>query len=232
METINLNEMENEVRNSKKKRIIITTIITSIACLIPLIIGLVIWKKLPEQLAVHFNFHDVPDRYASKSFVVFGMPIIYLLMNLCINISILFADKKSAGKKQSKQINLITSWIVPVICDSVSIIIYLFALGSNIDIFKCISCIVSVVFIILGNYIPKAKQNLVVGFRTKTTLENPEIWNKVNRFGGWCLVICGLINLAGVFTPFGKYVFIICIILIAFLPLIYQFILKHKYNSK
>lgn len=47
-----------------------------------------------------------------------------------------------------------------------------------------ISCILAgIVFIILGNYMPKTKKNNVVVARTAWSMYNNNTWRKSNRFG-------------------------------------------------
>ena len=38
---------------------------TSIVCLMPVLWGILIWDRLPQSVAVHFNMYGVPDNYAS-----------------------------------------------------------------------------------------------------------------------------------------------------------------------
>ena len=230
METTENFETENASAEKKQKLrgIIITTIITSIVCLIPCVIGLIIWNKLPDQIASHFNFNEVPDKVSSKEFVVFGFPCYFFALNLLCNLLIYFSEKKGKTKSQPRVIYYIVGWLVPVVALVVSGIIYAYALGIEVSIFKWLAFVLSVLFIIMGNYIPKAEQNRIIGFRTKSTLENPELWRKVNRFGGWVLVLGGIINLLLLFTPLAKYVFLISLAIIALLPAIYLIILKQR----
>ena len=45
-------------------------IITSIVCLLPILLGISLWTKLPDTMAIHFNIYGDPDNFASKGFVV------------------------------------------------------------------------------------------------------------------------------------------------------------------
>ena len=50
--------------------------ITSAVCLLPILLGILLWDRLPDIMAIHFNIYGEADNFASKSFVVFGLPII------------------------------------------------------------------------------------------------------------------------------------------------------------
>lgn len=58
-----------------KKMILLTSIIT----LFPIFIGLLLWNQLPDSLATHCGINNEPNGYASKTFAVFGLPLIMLL---------------------------------------------------------------------------------------------------------------------------------------------------------
>ena len=55
----------------KWKSLIITTIVS----LSPVILGIALWNLLPDSMAIHFNVYNEPDNFASKGFVVFGLPL-------------------------------------------------------------------------------------------------------------------------------------------------------------
>ena len=54
-------------------------IVSSAVILLPIIFGLIFWNQLPDSMASHWGADGVVDGTASKSFMVFGMPMILLL---------------------------------------------------------------------------------------------------------------------------------------------------------
>ena len=56
-----------------------TIIITSLITLLPILLGLIIWNKLPDQIATHWGADGQADGYSGKAFAVFGMPCILSL---------------------------------------------------------------------------------------------------------------------------------------------------------
>jgi len=58
----------------------------------------------------------------------------------------------------------------------------------TVDIAR-ISCILcGIYFVVVGNYMTKAKRNTVVGFRTAWSMYNDNTWRKSNRFGAISIV--------------------------------------------
>ena len=72
-----------------------TLIIASIVTLFPIIIGLLLWDQLPEQLATHFNAAGQPDDYSPKIFAVVGLPVLMLVIQWIMVASTLTDPKKS-----------------------------------------------------------------------------------------------------------------------------------------
>jgi len=60
-------------------------LITSVAILLPMVAGVVLWNQLPEQIPSHWNAVGEIDGWSSKPFAVFGMPLILLAAQwLCV----------------------------------------------------------------------------------------------------------------------------------------------------
>ena len=78
-------------------------IITSLICLVPIIFGIVLYEKLPDQMAVHFDMNNEPNEYASKEFALFIIPIFMTLLQIvCCTFSDLLEQKRQ-NKKAYKQ---------------------------------------------------------------------------------------------------------------------------------
>ena len=58
-------------------------IITSSAVLLlPVLIGLLLWNQLPERMVTHWGLDGQPDGWSSRTFVVFGMPLLLLALQI------------------------------------------------------------------------------------------------------------------------------------------------------
>ena len=57
-----------------------TLIASSLALLIPVIVGLLLWDKLPDPMPSHWNIHGEVDSWSSKAFMVFGIPALMLVL--------------------------------------------------------------------------------------------------------------------------------------------------------
>jgi uncharacterized membrane protein len=65
---------------------------------------------------------------------------------------------------------------------------------ADFDGLKTFSIIWSIGWILLGNVIPKVKQNVLLGIRNYWTLKSENVWYKTHRFGGRIFIISGIIS--------------------------------------
>ena len=101
------------------------------------------------------------------------------------------------------------------------------ALGMDIDIGVIVNIMVGIMFIILGNYVHKVKQNYTVGMKLPWTLNSEENWNRTNRMTGWIQILSGLLFLMNSLLLKTEIVFAV-ILLVILVPMIYSFILYKK----
>lgn len=118
-------------------------------------------------------------------------------------------------------------WLVPVVSVITCMTIYGLALGMDIDIGVIVNIMVGIMFIILGNYVHKVKQNYTVGMKLPWTLNSEENWNRTNRMTGWILILSGLLFLMNSLLLKTEIVLAV-ILLVILVPMIYSFILYKK----
>lgn len=166
-------------------------IITSVICLLPILLGIALWDSLPDSMAIHFNINNQPDNFAPKGFVVFGLPILMMLLQIfCCFINDINAHKHGERIKFER----ITKWIIPVMTVVLQVITLGYGLGWDIDIRKAASLIAGVILITTGNYLPKF--DYIKNYDIDT-----EKARKINRFIGFETVIMGLLFIISMFLP-------------------------------
>lgn len=202
-------------------------IITSIVTLIPILVGMLLWNMLPDKIATHWNAQGIADGFSSKPFTVFALPAFLLAVHwVCFIITC--ADPKNKDI-DGKPLALVL-WICPVISLIVSSIMYSTAMGSPVSVEIIMPLLLGVMFVFIGNYMPKCKQNYTIGIKVPWTLEDEDNWNKTHRFAGIVWVIGGIIIMATAFL--GSVMVMLPITLImAFAPMIYSYC-YYKKNKK
>ena len=202
-------------------------LVTSLVTLLPILLGLLLWNRLPEKLPTHFGIDGAADGWSGKGFAVFGLP----LMMLAFHIVILFAtrlDKHNRGHNE-KVMNLV-GLIFPTMSIVNSVVIYTWAMEKELNLSSLLFPLLGLLFILIGNWLPKIKQNPTLGIKIRWTLYNEENWNKTHRFAGFVWVIAGVIFCLIGFVPENTLVFLLPlqVILLCGLPVAYSWNLARK----
>ena len=202
-----------------KKLLAITTIII----LLPIIIGLLFWEQLPETMATHWGNDNQPNGWSSKPMAVFGIPAVIAALHVfCLIVTYADPKKSNIGAKAMG----IVYWILPAVSVAVMSATYAYALGIGVNIGMICCLLMGIIFIALGNYLPKAKLNYTFGYKIPWTLNSEENWNKTHRLAGWLMVICGFAFIVNAFI-LSEWVFGFCIVA-AIAPIIYSYVLYKK----
>lgn len=197
--------------------------LTSLTILLPVIFGLILWDKLPAEIATHFDINGTSDGYSGKAFTVFAIPFVLLGIHL---MSVFVLNHESKKQNVNKKMREIVMWICPVVCIMAFSAIYQIALGHKFD-FRILEAFEGLLFTIIGNYMPKLRQNRIIGIRIPRTLNSEENWNKTHRFAGKLWTICGLViiinSVLHIFSP----VFSVGLIFVSVIvPIVYSCIYK------
>ena len=107
---------------------------------------------------------------------------------------------------------------------------YAVAFGEEFQPYLITNLLMGIVFIVIGNYLPKCKQNYTIGIKIKWTLENEENWNVTHRFAGKVWVIGGLLLMACGFLPafIAPWVMVAAMIVLVVVPIVYSY----RYHKK
>ena len=198
-----------------------TLIITSIVTILPVLIGIICWNRLPDVMATHFGFNNEANGFSSKAFAVFGLPLI-LLAVLWVGAFVTAHDPKR--QNISPKMFSLMLWIAPVISLVAAATMYPVNLGYKLDIAFFSELLLGLMFIIIGNYLPKARQNYTIGIKIPWTLANEENWNRTHRLAGYLWMICGILMILISLTRFVPAEWLVGIFLIMVLvPCIYSF---------
>ncbi len=203
-----------------KKKIIITTLAT----IAPMLAGLMLWKKMPDSIPIHFGMNGEPDNWTNKFIPVVILPLALAAIHVFSLIMTLNDPKK---KNIGNQMLNIIFWMIPLVTWVGCIAIYMYAMGMKFNMARVVMFIVGVLFIILGNYMTKNHQNYTVGIRLPWTLHSRENWNRTHRLAAKLWMFGGMVCIFEGFLQTNWLIFIV-LAAITILPIGYSFILYKK----
>ena len=168
-----------------------TLIITTIVIMLPVLAGVILWNRLPEQLPTHFNAAGEADGWSSKAFGVFGLPLILVVFQWLCTVGSLKMDPK-AENLEGKVFSLVL-WITPVLSIVMNALVYCTALGMDMNVQIIVPLLIGLLMVIIGNWLPKCKPTWTLGIKLPWTLAAENNWNRTHRFAGPVWVVCGMV---------------------------------------
>lgn len=199
--------------------------------------GALLYTQLPDMVPSHWNFQGVADSFQPKMYGTWLLPTVALAMIL------LFPVFRKIDPKRENYESFARVWEIFQL-GLVLFMAYVYAIQLYVALHPELSALVGrgitfgigILFVIMGNYMGKIRQNFFVGMRTPWALSDPEVWSKSQRFAGWMFVIGGLLAIVeSIVWLYSGLVFFGIVLVIALSPMIYSYLLyrgKGNVNSK
>ena len=203
-----------------------TFVLTLLLTLLPIAAGLLLWNQLPERVATHFHSSQ-PDGWSSRAFAVFGLPAI------CAGCHLLCAVVPGLDPKHENitpKVMSVVLWMMPLVSWFTSGMVLSYAMGKPIPVQSAVGLLVGFVFLILGNYLPKTKQNYTVGIKVPWALNDEENWYHTHRFAGFLYTVVGLFCIAAGLLNWQIVVIVVAVVA-AIAPCVYSY-LYYKRHGK
>ena len=187
----------------------------------PILIGVYYYNVLPEQIAVHFNFNGEPDKFVSKTHAIIELPIFFTVVQIIISLVVDFDKTPKKGA-------LIIKGITPIISVLVQGGLIAYALDNNFNVTKLTALVIGILFIVLGNYLPKkefwGKYNFNLFGLEKGVNEQKVIraYALLMTFSGVAIFISGF---------FSSTVALVLIVIFAIVSTVLPFYLVKKYKD-
>ena len=190
-------------------------------CLLPILIGVYYYDVLPEQIAVHFNPKGEPDNFVSKTYAIIDIPVFLAIVQIVISLVVDFDKTPKKGA-------LIIKGIVPLISVLVQGGLIAYALDNNFNVTQLTAFGIGIVFIVLGNYLPKkefwGKYNFNLFGLEKGVNEQKviRVYALYMTFSGVAIFISGF---------FSSIIALVLIVISAIFSTVLPFYLVKKYKS-
>lgn len=197
--------------------------------------GLSLWAypRLPAEVPIHWNFSGEVDGYSSKLFAVLFSPIFLIwIYGILIGVAKIDPRKENYEKFAGAYRIFVNASLTFFVCIHLAIIFS--GLGYDVNMDWIVNIGLGLLFVILGNYMPKVKENYFMGIRTPWTLADEAVWARTHRFGGKVFFIGGIIIAVSSFAPSSirAALLIASIACITIVPIVYSYAVYKKVADK
>lgn len=206
-----------------------TLIVSLLLVVIAVVASGFVYARLPEQVASHWNVNDEVDGTMSRFWGAYLMPLISLGMLVLFLIVPSIDPLKANVEKFRAEFNL---FIVLIIAFMLYLHGLTIAWNLGYQSFKMSLAMLPAMgflFVFIGWMMTKAKRNYFIGIRTPWTLSSDLVWDKTHALGGRLFMLAGVVVLfSGFFGVGGILLMVIAILLSAFVPIIYSYVLYQQ----
>lgn len=178
-------------------------IICIILMLLPLAITAVALMFMPEQVPMHYGINGQVDRWGSK-YENLILPVLTIVLGAFMLIVAKFSSDDESSVKNNEKVTILANISMLLLFNAMNLYFTYTSLelvsdlnSATVDIFSLIFVILGIGFVVIGNIMPKAKLNSLIGLRTPWSMKNEETWRRCQRFGGISGIITGVAMAVG-----------------------------------
>lgn len=185
---------------------------------------------LPEKIVTHWDVSGQPDQSLHKIFLF----VIPLVLGFCVFVfTWLPAHSKQKKQQQAARESTILQVIFFLMLLLAEAVTISYSLGLALNVKLIVSLAVGTGIILLGNFVPKFKQNRFIGFRTPQTMKDETVWYRTQRLGGKVMIASGTCIIAAGLTPDVWSIVLLCVGVgaIVIVPLVYSLVISKSHKS-
>lgn len=157
-----------------------------------LIASAIVYPRLPERIATHWSMSGEPDGFSNRFWGAWAIPLV--IAGMWVIVRVLPAiDPRGANYEKFRPAFEAIMYSVMLFMLFLHIIVLRAALGHPVQMMRVMPIGIGLLFVVIGNLLPRARPNWFVGIRTPWTLSNDRVWERTHRFGGRVFVAGGLI---------------------------------------
>jgi len=220
-----ISELKGEKNENKK--------LFYVLMFLPLVASLIALQFLPNVIPAHYNINNVVDRWGSK-YEILILPVLIIGFGIFSLVMGKIAQKQEPQGNNNEKSSLFISNCVLLIFNMLSGFMIYSSLHqleklefAQFTFIQIVFIIMGIFLIVISNILPKVKRNSILGFRTKQTMKNDEIWKKCQRFSGLTGISAGFVIVVISFL-FNNTILIIAVLIITFLKLGIDIIYSYK----
>ena len=207
-----------------------SAILSFVLIAIALLVGIVLYARLPDPMPSHWNAAGQVDGTMSRFWGVFMMPLITVILTVLFLVIPQIDPLKANIAKFRGAFN----WFVVAF---VAYMLYVYALtlasslGIQFNMTVMLVPVVGLLFIGAGYMMGLAKRNFFIGIRTPWTLSSETVWDETHKLGSKLFMLGGVVTIVCAFLgEAGIYIMLVALLGVAFVPIIYSYILWRREN--
>lgn len=190
------------------------------------LLSVVVYSRLPSSLAIHWDLDGNPNGWMPRPIGAFFGPVFLLVLWQLLRLAPRIDPRQENYARFGGAYDTIVAGVLLLVL-ATHVITILFALGIHVPIGRLVPALVGVLFVVMGNVMPRLRSNWWFGVRTPWTLSNERVWARTHRLAGYCMAGAGILMvLAALALPvsLGLPVVLGAAVAAALAPIVYSYL--------
>lgn len=199
-----------------------------VLAVVPVVLVAVFYSRLPDQVPTHWEI-DGGVTYGSKTslWMIALLPVVFAVL---FPVLPRIDPRRRNYDKFSGSYDLFQVLMMLFLIGMTGIILVETFHPGTVDVGTVVIALCSLLFVALGNMMPKFRHNYFIGMRNPWTLASETVWVKTHRLSGKALFIAGILGLFAAFLPndYRHLVFVALIIAAVAIPSVMSYLWYRK----
>lgn len=194
-------------------------------------LALIVGPGLPDVVPSHFDGHGIPDGTMSRTAFLLVIPGIVIALYLVLTFIPFIDPLWKKIQPRYHVLLLFRDFTMGFLL--MMFIMNLIAVREGHLSITALGVGLGILFILIGNYLPKTPRNWFFGIRTPWTMSSDEVWKRSHIVGGWCFVGAGVLIVALSFTGLSLQVMMAVVLgpTVVFTGWLYPYLLFRKLQN-
>lgn len=162
--------------------------------------ALAVYARLPQRVPSHWNLHGEVDGWMEKPWGPLAQPLVATLMLAVLWVLPRIDPRRANVERFADDRRLLINLLI-LFFAVVQVATLGHSLGWPVEVDRVVPAAIGLLFVGLGNYLPRIRSNWFMGIRTPWTLSSERVWRETHRMGGRAFVAAGLLMALGALLP-------------------------------
>ena len=154
--------------------------------------SLAVFDRLPDPMVVHWDLAGNPNGWMPRLLGAFITPVIMLFAWLILRVAPRLDPRRANYEKFAGTYELSVAALLGL-AFALHLTLLAVALGYRVPIARIVPALVGLLFLVIGNVMPRARSNFMFGIRTPWTLSNDRVWARTHRLAGYTMTAAGVV---------------------------------------
>lgn len=158
-------------------------------------VSLAVLPQLPEPMAVHWDLQGNPNGWMPRATAAFLTPVMLLAVWGLLRAVPGLDPRRENYDKFSSAYDTVVAAVLALLFVG-HLMVLAIALGYHVPAARIVPVLLGVMFLVVGNVMPRARSNFTFGIRTPWTLSSERVWASTHRLAGYAMAAGGLAMIA------------------------------------